>query len=315
MSIDLFYPDNQNRARRCQQLLDDSTNFQQNITEDSQSLDEKDKNMRSSIDTIMAEQGLETFDELKEKAFSFMDDAQRQAYQDLIDQAKSEGKLSEQMFGASLLVVAVTGSIGLVAKAVDLAATGIIQMGARVMAIGIATLFENVSEGMRILRGVGRTVSAWAEFAEVGTVARVARTIGRIASFVAVVGVVFDGILAIWAAIEGDRQRTELQQGIKDLSVTRYAIKMNQEQAHIAVNYTGEVSMYLRTVAKHGADSAFARELAEEIGSDMKDELAAITDDSVLEDLNNMDKSRGAWTNEDPSAEYIKTTPPPNHEE
>jgi len=303
----LFYPDNRDRARRCQELIDDISGFLSSIREVEDQLRQKDEQYLPTIDAIMKKEGLKTFEELKQKAFSYMTDQQKATYEKMIKDAEDARILSDKIFGASMLTVAIIGSVGLAAKAIELATTGALTIGVRMIGIGVRTLVEDFSLGMRIIRNVSRVVGEFQEVAELSNLGKFCRVISKIAGFLTVVGIVFDGVMAIWAAVEGAKQRTELQKGIHDLNVSRLCIKMNQLQTHYITNYGGEVDVYLLIVNTQGKDSDSAKAIANAIGTGIKANIASVTFDSVYENLGQMDQQRNSWRNEDPNKEQLRT--------
>jgi len=225
----------------------------------------------------------------------------------MIIDAEDARILSEKLFGASLLTVAIFGTIGLTAKAIEVATTGALTIGLRMIGLGIKTLFTDFKFGMRIIGKAAKMAKEFYSVAELSKLGRLCNVISKICNLLTVVGIIFDVVLATWSLIEGDLQRAALRQGIIDLSVSRISIKMNQLQIHYMSNFQGEVNMYLLMVKNYGKDSPQAQLIGNAIGHSIKKEIDDnITFEKIYHSLKGMDDIRNSFRDEDPTKEKIK---------
>ncbi|KAL0945739.1 hypothetical protein HGRIS_014884 [Hohenbuehelia grisea] len=76
----VFYPDNVPRAGRLQQLVNSIANMQTDIEDYADRMDNKNKDIRPLIDKVLEERGIDTLDELIEKAASQLSTEQQRVF-------------------------------------------------------------------------------------------------------------------------------------------------------------------------------------------------------------------------------------------
>jgi len=303
MSVDLFYPDNRNRARRLQELINDTVHYQLSIKETSDLMDQKEAAILPILQELEKRDGITDFDQLFQIALKDLTEKEKEVYQKMLDEANEQKLPVSAIFGTLFNVLRKVGSFGNKAKYIELAASGALMLGVRLYAIGIRTLFTDFNEGIRIIRATSTIIKAFHELQIAGRVGKVAGFVFRSTQLLFALDCVFGVIISIVVAVQGDQQRVELQNKIRDISVYRLAMKFNQYQMRVIGRLQGEFHIYLRTVHDYG-DVDFVHKIAEYLGSDM-DSMEDFTYDSLYEGLKNMDSQRNSWTNEDPSKDYV----------
>jgi len=159
----------------------------------------------------------------------------------------------------------------------------------------VITAAEAVSQ-MRVIS----TVASGILTAFKGTSAgKVLKFISTVSEVIAVIGVLLDTILAIIAAVEGAKQREDLQKAIKDLFPRRLLSKVYQMQATAITLAQDQVYSYLAAVDS-GAKPEELKPLQDKIANDIKKDIDAITLDKANDELTHLD-ARGSWRDDDPT--------------
>ena len=76
----VFYPDNVPRRDRALQLQNDITVFQLNVQQARADLDKADEKMIPLINKVLQKQGLQTYDQLRDKLMATLTPEQKQLY-------------------------------------------------------------------------------------------------------------------------------------------------------------------------------------------------------------------------------------------
>eukprot|EP01129_Flabellula_baltica_P004102 TRINITY_DN13_c0_g1_i1.p1 TRINITY_DN13_c0_g1~~TRINITY_DN13_c0_g1_i1.p1 ORF type:complete len:309 (+),score=59.68 TRINITY_DN13_c0_g1_i1:86-928(+) len=271
------------------------------------SLDEKDRNMHDNVETLLDANGWNNFGGAKGAAYSYMDGAQRTAYDEMIRLARDAKLDINAVFTPTFVIVAVAGAQGLNEQAQKIAALGVVQASIRITAAGIHLQYSDIDSilGSSILDQLGVSAKDYIsgiKFSAIGaTLAKVVKS----ASEILIVGQVLSIVLTLWAAIEGAQQREQLQEGIRDLSVTRFNMRLILNQTQAVVTYIGEMSVYIGLMAKRSFP-------VEDVVDNLQNYsgFTEITFERCLQILHTIDAGRTSWTEEDPDDQYIQTESP-----
>jgi len=232
---------------------------------------------------------------------------QKKNYDDMVNGIKGHDNTVDQIFDASLLAGFLLGVTALtVPRIVRLLDTGAIVAAADLVARGFVRILNGaVAEGAAMIGAGLRTGRLLATYADMTAEAsRFVRIFRAGAKVLAAVSVVLDGVLLIYQAIEGAKQRTALQNGIIELFSRRQNVKTLEMNVFAVESFQGEIQGYLTTadiLTDGPSKDAVLAQYEATIVQHVTDAQSQITDDIVYNTLKSQDTLSGAWTNEDPT--------------
>lgn len=304
----IFYPDNENRARRVQELVDDISNLQQTVINQANNLDNQDKIFRPTLNKMLSDLGLTTFDQLVEKVKNSLPDDQKAKYQELIDNSKNaDGTYDDAMLVLSIIIGSAGAVILIGAPLATFIAAGGMTILWRTVVFGMRLVFTGrIAEGATLLARSGRLARGFAVTSGLGEGAMAPiRAMSRIAKVIAWAAFALDVIVVLISAIQGAQQRDALQKAIIDLFARRLLTKLAQVQADSAVSVNGLLQSYVLLLnANKGKSEAELTALLKPIQDIINQNLEqqkTFTFQTVYAQLETQDKARNSWTNEDPS--------------
>ncbi|PXF45968.1 hypothetical protein BWQ96_04281 [Gracilariopsis chorda] len=319
MSVDLFFPENRSRAQRLTELVDDITAMQRELKNDSDNLDAKDENMRPLLNKIMENNGFTTFDELVEKSLEVLTADEAQDLRDMLEEMKQTNTQLEQTFGVFALLTLGATSAAATAKAVQLLKSGALVTASRLVIRGIARAISgsaNALEEAAELFKASRRVSSillrnFETSTKVGRVTKFVKTAGTVMS---VVGFFADAIVVVLAAVEGARQKEELQRAIKENFTKRIEVALINVLGTAAASFNGNLESILileNQIVENPALESVLRPsidvLTVSVADSMDERFDAISYESAAETFTQLDIPRNSFTSDDPSvAEAIK---------
>eukprot|EP01116_Phalansterium_solitarium_P004955 TRINITY_DN161_c0_g1_i2.p1 TRINITY_DN161_c0_g1~~TRINITY_DN161_c0_g1_i2.p1 ORF type:complete len:451 (+),score=161.84 TRINITY_DN161_c0_g1_i2:113-1465(+) len=321
MSIDLLYPDNRKRGARVEGLANDIIAFQAECVDEANAMEALDKRIRPLMDQVMLKYGFKTFDQLEARVKSMLTEEERKKLEKLLEDMKNTAHATNTAFPSTLLIafgIGLGGSAG--GRIARMIVAGVATHSFRMFANGVRLLMAGeFALGMRFIRLAGRFAGTAAEVGAGvgGATARLVVRLGRLiklADILVILGVVIDGIILLYSAIEGARQREELRRGIKDLFARRLGAKIGQLQAHAAASYSANVHAMLLTMSlmdikpgpHNDALNAVIKAQEEAMIGKLQKDMEIINYDEATKLLHAMDTDR--YLDEDPTKEEaIKT--------
>eukprot|EP01116_Phalansterium_solitarium_P004956 TRINITY_DN161_c0_g1_i4.p1 TRINITY_DN161_c0_g1~~TRINITY_DN161_c0_g1_i4.p1 ORF type:complete len:452 (+),score=169.44 TRINITY_DN161_c0_g1_i4:132-1487(+) len=317
MSIDLLYPDNRPRGSRVEALANDIKAFQADCVDEANSMDKIDLRIRPLMDQVMLKYGFKTFDQLVESVKSMLSEEDRKKLEKTLEEFKNIDSTTDTTFSSTMIVTFVIGLPGSVgARVARMIVAGVASHSFRLFAKGMRAIFlvGDLALGLRYIRLAGRFAASAAEVGAGmgGATARLVSRLGRLIKFadvLAVIGILIDGIILIYAAIEGARQRDELRKAIKDLFARRLGAKIGQLQAKAAATYSSNIHAMLLAMSlmdhKPGANNdalnAIIKSQEDNMISNLQSDMDGINYDEATKLLTAMDTGR--YTTEDPTKE------------
>lgn len=317
MSIDLFYPWNRPRAGRVAQLITQITSLQSEVVWGVESGETQKTHAREKLDEYMKNNGLQSIDDLKKKMKETLTAEQQKAYDDMMkgyEEFNGELAVDAEVIGA---IGAIAGTVGAAAKFVEFVQAGGIAMGAKLAARGLAKILGKDAElGIKMMNVALKGLKSFTQGFEFGETALKAIKMVKLAGeVIAAIAIVLDGILAIVAAVEGDKQRAKLKDAINDLVYRRFSAMELRKLGRVYEKYVGGI--YQTIVQYTAADSL--KDLPEGVRKqimeasvnsmikDAKAESGKISFKTTYTDLANMDDLAKAFTDEDPKEDVMKT--------
>lgn len=101
--------------------------------------------------------------------------------------------------------------------------TGALAAGADLFGRGFRAMLSGDEAGIAMMRAAFRTFRALSVGGEVSeTASKIARIVRTAGAVLSILGVVLDGIVLVYAAIEGAKQKEELQQYVSDRACLYY---------------------------------------------------------------------------------------------
>jgi hypothetical protein len=307
----MFYPDNEKRASRVQQLVDSMANMQTDIKNDSQAMDDKNVAIRPQIDKLLKQNGFATLDDLINKSMALLTPDQRKQFEAMVKTAQaSKAGFDWTYFAAGVLML----PEGVILTAKTVMAIGSFVMKSSVIQ-GIANVFKSGAEaGSEAAAGAAEAAEAVAEDAtkEIGEVGEGGEVVGEAVSFASKLGTFFKVlggigfvitlIVGIVEIVEGAEQKTKLIDAIHSCQSSRLAIKYFKIQADNIIQNLTTIALYVDAsvgTPTMPANPAVAAYLGQAILSSIS-ALDADIDWTKLEaDLDTQDRSSGLFYGDD----------------
>ncbi|KAM5536991.1 hypothetical protein V8D89_009320 [Ganoderma adspersum] len=249
----VFYPDNEKRASRLQQLVDSMANLQTDVKDVAVKMDKKNAQYRPAIDRLLKANGMDSVDDVISKAAAEMTPDERKAFEALIKTVKgSKADLDITYFIAGLLTVPegviVTGKM----------AIAIARWGLRIVNVNaLANFFKAAEGGTEAAAAAAEEAATGAEEAEktlqeageVGEeVSKAAIWLGRIGTFFKVlgaVGLVVTLIAGLIELVEGAEQKKKLIDAIQGLQPARLTTAFFKQEGENIMQELVTLQMYL----------------------------------------------------------------------
>ncbi|KOC17599.1 hypothetical protein AFLA70_123g001852 [Aspergillus flavus AF70] len=316
MSVDLFYPWNRPRASRVEQLITQITSLQSEVIWGVNSGEAQKTHTREKIDEYLKNNKLSSIDDLKKKMEDTLGEEQKKAYRDMMKSFEEfNGELSTE-FEIISAIGAIAGTVAASAKFLEFVQAGGIALGAKLAARGLAKILGKEAElGVKMMTVALRGLKSFTQGFELSETALKAIKMVKIAGeVIGAIAIVLDGILAIVAAVEGDKQRTKLNDAINDLVYRRFSTMELRKLGKVYEAYVG--GMYQTIVQYTAADTlpdlpeSVRKQIMDasiqSIIKNLKTESAKITFDTTYNDLATMDETAKAFTEEDPKKEALR---------
>ncbi|KAG2014119.1 hypothetical protein CC2G_010962 [Coprinopsis cinerea AmutBmut pab1-1] len=277
----VFYPDNQGRARRLEQLVNSTVNMQTDIQYSGDQLKKQTKSMQSEIDKIFKQEGIDTLDDLYNKASSVLPESDIATFRALVDAAKKSTKLDVTTLTTGLLLPFTLG-----ASATPVASAGrFIVRTALIDSLG--TFFKSAAQGEKAAQTAAEALSKLAEetseaikeaasaAAKAGTegaaaaaeeAAQAAKSVSKLAAglrVITAVGFCITVVMMIMEAVEGAQQKTKLIDGIHKCQPARLCVAYFKAEAENITQRTELIRQYLEALSssKEDPDAKAAAEL------------------------------------------------------
>ncbi|KAG6817521.1 hypothetical protein H0H87_007489 [Tephrocybe sp. NHM501043] len=317
----VFYPDgcseNQARADRLQQLINNIGVIQTDITNEKKRMDELDEECRIKLDELLKAGDIETLQELKDKAMSKLTDAEktefdqvsqprlvnlcaskrlmRPASRQLINATKAVAQVTETMLWAGLLLGG-NKLVNLSGKTVMAIVRGIAEIQA--IRVAVAAFVETIGNLVKGGASAGRALANVAKKASEivdglanteSRVARVFRFLGKIGKWLSWCGVVLVAAAPLIEIFVGGKQKENLIEGIHETQVTRLVVSALKHQARNITEQMSSTNMFLSLLKK--GKKATADSIAEEMIESIKAEDDKISLIRLEESLREADRS------------------------
>jgi len=305
--MSFLYPDNQHRYDRVSGLASNIGSIQQEVIDAIARQDATNVRINQTLNDLLKKHNLATVDDLKNKVLATFTPEQKKHYEDLVNSMKGHDAAVDKIFDATLLVGFISGlsalavprivtllNTGALVAGLDLVGRGFVRILRGAVAEGAAMIAAGIRTGRLLANNVDLTAEAsrFVKFFRAGT------------RVLAVISVILDGVVLIYQAIEGAKQRTELQKAILELFSRRQNVKTLEQQVFVVESFQGEVQGYLftaDTLQPGPGTDAVLKQFGDAIIDHTKAALDKITDQGVADTLKEQDKNSNAWTNEDPT--------------
>lgn len=209
----IIYPDNAKRADRVQQLATNIGSIQSEVNGSLDRVDTASDHQTAEVNEILKMENFASIDDLIKALSALLTPEQLAAYNEQVQHIKDQDETTSKILDSSLLVSFIAGAIGLGAAPVArVLGTGALAAGADLFSRGFRAMLAGDEAGVAMMAGAFRTFRALSVGGEVSeTAARVTRFVRTASAVLTVLGVVLDGIIIIYEAVEGAQQKTELQ--------------------------------------------------------------------------------------------------------
>jgi len=316
----LIYPDNQNRANRVSQLATQIGTLQSRFSGLLDNIAKKDERTLETLDKVLKAAGFKTREEYIEAGLNRLTQEQREEFQKMrkeVQEFDQKLEIGMQVAGGLLSVAAFTGASVTVLK--TLASLSMVRTSFTTMAIGLVNILKgNVQLGVSMLQTASTTITKVLDGAGLSEKFLTAmKYLKNTAKVLTVISVVLEGILLIYEAIEGARQKTELQNAIVELCARRFDVMKIDLSIIASDGFTDVVSGIISVqdsmnglvadglITQEAADGAVSKKIQDSI-SIIQDGMEVVTNDNAWQALKTLDDLSGdAWRNEDPSLDQI----------
>lgn len=210
----IIYPDNMNRADRVQQLATNIGLIQSEVDDSLVRVDTASNHQTDTVNQILKMEGFQGIDDLNKALSALLTPQQLAAYNEQVQHIRDQDATTSTILDSNLLASFIAGSIGLSAAPVArVLGTGALAAGTDLFSRGFRAMIDGDEAGLAMMAGAFRTFRALAVGGEVSeTAARITRLVRTASSVLSVLGVVLDGIILVYEAVEGAEQKTKLEE-------------------------------------------------------------------------------------------------------
>jgi len=315
-----LYPDNVPRANRVQSLAGDIARDQNRLKEDVEDATAQDKMMLETLNDIAVKAGYKTLDEYiakAEKQLTPEEKAHMEKMKTDMEKLDEDMAISHKVFRGLIAAGLLTHGIRIFLAAFKETQSLIFGMMAVVRAV-YHSILGAVETAAKFLTWGRATLNLTSRAAGVGEKALRGMKFLKLGGNLMIgIGVVVDSALLIAEAIQGAKQRDDLQDAITTLCARRFIVRNIQQQARAILNFKSDARSIIKTKKKHqewiDKKRMTEEESKEELEPDMneaadgiKKKMDEITPEKVMESLAAQDKDAGAWTTEDPNLAKIQ---------
>ncbi|KAG2014121.1 hypothetical protein CC2G_010964 [Coprinopsis cinerea AmutBmut pab1-1] len=302
-----LYPDNENRARRLQQLIDSMVNMQTDIKHVAEEMDKLDKRMRPTIDKLLHDNHMNGIDDLIKKAMEKMTPEEKKQFEAMIAAAKKFDTgidityfiggllfLPEGLVLSGKLVLAVGKYIGKLAIVLGVAKVFRIAAGgaeaASAAAAAASQLEKAAMEAEAITKEAGLGAEAGAEVAEAS---RIFARVSKFVKILGIVGFVLTIVVFVIEAIEGAQQRARFIEAIQNAQPSRLCIaRYKREAMSIQQNMT-TMSTYLDALTD--GEQEAANYMSKKIIKNIQEQVSQINWNDLEIELERQDRQAGSY--------------------
>ncbi|PFH49434.1 hypothetical protein AMATHDRAFT_63185 [Amanita thiersii Skay4041] len=329
----IFYPDNNNRGKRVEELASDIQHLQEQTKQLVDETTEHDKKAAAYLNEVLKARSKTTLDEFIKKNEAVMDQEYLKELQHLAEEVKDlDDRVNLALkVGSGMFCLGVTLSLSATVLRMFLQRQFLV-VGVRSLSLGVMRMLGGEFEaGIKLVRAAGKMFSKFFRGGEeiVGKAATAFRVLKLFGKFLVIAGVVIDIVTFSIDLAEEKKQRSDLQAANRELCVSRFQVKKLQMQTSITASHSSDARATLSTSAtlyefvgqglltKEVVDNKVKDKLDEWITKGMvidgvkqpslDEQLKAITDDAVYANLFKFDKDRDSWMYEDPNLSYIVT--------
>ncbi|PIL25613.1 hypothetical protein GSI_11362 [Ganoderma sinense ZZ0214-1] len=317
----VFYPDNENRATRLQQLVDSMANLQTNVKDMGKDMDEKNAKYRPAINKLLKANGMDSIDDLINKVAAKMTPEERKVFEALVKTAKgSKAGFDTTYFVCSLLMVpegaVLTGKL----------AIAIVKWGTNMVSLkALADFFKAAETGTEAAAAAAAEAAAGAEEAEktlqgageAGVeVSKSMVWLGRLGTFFKVlgaVGLVITIIAGIIELVEGEEQKKKLVAAIHGLQPARLTTAFFKREGTKIMEQLTTLQLYLdASPGGSDPDPTIAAYIGKKLIKKIAEEQAAIDLNELEGELEREDRSSSLFYGGDDlsRAEVVATAAP-----
>lgn len=313
--MDDFSVDNRSRAERLQQLVDDASGNTRALATIANSADDKQKSLTQSLNEVLKREGRDNLDDFVTKATETLSEEDAQSIRNFLQALKDSNTQLENVFYGFGYLVTATSSIVTATKALEILKSGALVVASlqtinafRAASGGadkVATLVKSLKAA---LNTIDTMTSTFRKTTQVGKVIRFVKTGAKVLTYV---GIGIDVVIAIFAAIEGAKQRESLREGIIANFESRIITTFYYDLGLKCTTFVGNIQtlVSLDLFATTPEQRAFYKSFAEsEISKTLKnldDELDKVTFRSAAESWTEKDRDRNSFTTEDPNLEDL----------
>ncbi|KAJ7813988.1 hypothetical protein B0H14DRAFT_2458285 [Mycena olivaceomarginata] len=309
----VFYPDNEKRASRLQQLVNSMDNMQTDIKHTAAQMDEMNEKIRPAINAMLKERQMNTVDDLIQKSMEKMTPDDKKQFEALIKAAKAAKAGFDWTYFAAGMLMLPEGAI-LTGKVV----MSVGRFACRMQAVqGIAKFFKAASGGAEaaaiaaqaandLEKGAIEAEAAAKEAGvagEAGTeITEAARAMGRVSKFLKVIGVigfVVTIVVAVVEAIQGAAQKAKLIETIQNCQPARLCIAYFKRESTNIMGQLQLVATYLELASGPEADPALAKVLSNKIVKNISADNSKIDFDKLEIEMETQDRTSGGFYGDD----------------
>ncbi|PFH46937.1 hypothetical protein AMATHDRAFT_7228 [Amanita thiersii Skay4041] len=297
----ILYPDNNNRADRVNQLVNDIVYIQEEVRQAIEAEAEHDKQSLAMLESMAKKQNFETLDEYIADVEKQLSPEDRKQYQDMkakltskdgrIDLALKTGSIEYPLLTRIAMAVATLFQGSLLKVSLQAIGVGLLKV-----------LVGQFTEGLSLLSAAGNIISTAFKgkflSGKVLTAFKVLRAAGVVLSLF---GLALNASILIYEAVDGAKQRTELQK-----QSNQGALSFSGDMRAILDHTRSLQELVDEGVISQKVVDGKVQEKMVKLEPRIKEALNKIDDESTYKLLEEQDKSRKSWTTEDPSFTEIE---------
>jgi len=303
-----IYPDNKNRYDRVNGLAVSVGAIQQEILDSINRQTAQNVITKQVMQRLITKWGYSTVEEVKAHVRAGLQTDELRKQYDELGQALdgSDSIVDDLLDYLDLSLIAAEKSADIAASVIKILSNGALMAGADLVSRGFGRILHGAfAEGANMIRNgirAGRIVAANVEAGE--NAQKFIRFFKAGAEVLSLIAVVLEGIILIFQAVEGAKQKEELKRGIFELVCRRLTAKELEQNTFAVENFVKEIHGFLVTADQLPVNPETDRVL-NKLNLDMSDhvhnQLAAITSQALWDKLHTEDVSNGQWLNEDPN--------------
>lgn len=293
--------------------MNDTSSMQDKLVARVNEMRKADERIQLLVEKIMEKMGVKSYEELLDQVMSTLPESENRETREMLEEMKTLSIDLTSAMSAVGIIVAISASGTAIVKLVQVVKSGALLTRVRMTLNAVQRAFTGgahaLEEATTMLQSAGKAASALSKsFEATKTLGKITRGIKVAGKALTAIGIIADVTMVIVSAVEGDKQRQELQKGIDENLERRVVVSYLADLASAALGMSGRLEAILSLQdfkSKENAPEGFLQSAMDHLIAGIAEEEEKIWEEKSYETSHQawetQDIERESYTSEDPS--------------